>query len=204
MADQQQRTRGEPTLIRKYANRRLYNTATGSFVTLEGLRDMVVRGDDFVVIDARSGGDITASVLAQIIAEQESRGESLLPSDVLRQVISLYEQGMGSQLSDYLNRSLEGFTRNMEHMQRLGDLGRRNFEIFQESFAGMGGLSRERSATGATRAAGSAGAESGAAPEAGLSEEVRSLRAQLDAMQQRLDDLAGEDDAPRAPGRSSD
>jgi polyhydroxyalkanoate synthesis repressor PhaR len=182
----------ESVVIRKYANRRLYNTATGSFVTLEGLHRMVVDGERFVVVDARSGNDITASVLTQIIAEQESRGESLLPLDLLRQVISLYDKGLGGQLSHYLNQSMDGFVRNMEQMQRLGDMGRRNLELFQRSFGmfapGAGRSGERREATGRD------GAKPPPDPPPDLSGEVRSLREQLAAVQRKLDALSDGDD----------
>jgi len=178
----------EKAVIRKYANRRLYNTATGSFVTLEGLHAMVVAGEEFVVVDARTGKDITASVLTQIIAEQESRGESLLPLELLRQVISLYDKGLGGQLSLYLNQSMEGFARNLEHMQRLGDIGRRNIELFQRSFGGM--FSPGGGGTGGP-ARDDAAPEPPGKPAPDLSEEVRSLREQLAALQRKLEALSG-------------
>lgn len=177
----------ESVVIRKYANRRLYNTATGSFVTLEGLHRMVVSGETFTVVDARSGKDITASVLTQIIAEQESRGENLLPLDLLRQVISLYDKGLGGQLSHYLNQSMDGFVKNMEQVQRLGDMGRRNLELFQRSFGMF--------APGAGR--GGAPADGKKPPPdspSDLSGEVQSLREQLASVQRKLDSLSGGED----------
>lgn len=172
----------DSVVIRKYANRRLYNTATGSFITLEGLHRMVVDGETFVVVDARSGKDITASVLTQIIAEQESRGESLLPLDLLRQVISLYDKGLGGQLSHYLNQSMDGFVKNMEQVQRLGDMGRRNIELFQRSFGMF------------TPGAGRGGAKPSSDSPPDLSGEVQSLREQLASVQRKLDSLSGDDD----------
>jgi len=173
---------GDAVVIRKYANRRLYNTATGSFVTLDGLHKMVVEGETFVVVDARTGNDITASVLTQIVAEQESRGESLLPLDLLRQAISLYDKGLGGHFSTYLNQSMEGFAHSMEQVQRLGDIGRRNMELFQRSFGMF--------APGAWKAP---GGDSGAASPEGngdREEEVRQLRAQLAEMQRKLDAMS--------------
>jgi polyhydroxyalkanoate synthesis repressor PhaR len=174
---------GDAVVIRKYANRRLYNTATGSFVTLDGLHKMVVDGETFVVVDARTGNDITASVLTQIVAEQESRGESLLPLDLLRQAISLYDKGLGGHFSTYLNQSMEGFAHSMEQVQRLGDIGRRNMELFQRSFGMF--------APGAAWKP--PGGDSGAAKpgdSGDRDEEVRDLREQLAELQRKLDAMS--------------
>jgi polyhydroxyalkanoate synthesis repressor PhaR len=164
-------------IIRKYANRRLYNTATGSFVTLEGLHKMVVEGENFMVVDARTGNDITASVLTQIIAEQESRGESLLPLDLLRQAISLYDKGLGGHFSTYLNQSMEGFAHNMEQVARLGDMSRRNMELLQQSF----GMFTPGAAWGRKPE------NAGSAPE---SDEVTSLKEQLAEAKRKLDEMS--------------
>ena len=97
-----------PTIIKKYANRRLYNTGTSAYVTLEDLACMVKRGEDFVVFDAKSGEDITRSVLAQIIFEQEGKsGQSLLPITFLRQLIRFYGDSMGMLVPSFLEFSLD-------------------------------------------------------------------------------------------------
>jgi polyhydroxyalkanoate synthesis repressor PhaR len=101
-------------VIKKYANRRLYNTASSSYVTLEHLSEMVKEGVDFVVYDAKSGEDITRPVLAQIIFDEESRGSSLLPIQFLRQLISFYGDSMQSFLPSYLEMSLDSFTKQQE------------------------------------------------------------------------------------------
>ena len=98
--------------IKKYANRRLYNTATSSYVTLENLCDMVRNGEDFVVRDARSGGDITRQVLTQIIVEQEAKGQNMLPLSFLRQLIQLYGDNVQAFVPSYLELAMETFTRN--------------------------------------------------------------------------------------------
>lgn len=104
-------------VVKKYANRRLYNTASSSYVTLEDLRDMVREGVDFVVLDAKSGDDITRSVLAQIIFEQESRGQNLLPIAFLRRLIRFYGDSLQGFVPSYLEASMETFARQQEAMR---------------------------------------------------------------------------------------
>ncbi len=174
----------QPAVIKKYANRRLYDTTTAQFVTLETLRKRVADGEEFVVRDAQTGTDITASILAQIVANQGSKGEDLLPLDLLRQVISLYDRGMGGYLSAYLDKSMEVFARNWGPMQQMGELGRRNIELFQQS---LGIMMPGMPAAGEDAAA--PGSEDDDATQAELSEQVRDLRAQLEEMQRRLDTL---------------
>ena len=146
-------TQDEPIVIKKYANRRLYNTATASFVRLDDLHRMVKDGELFVVRDEKTGRDITASVLAQIIAEEETRGHSVLPHQYLRQVLKAYSEGIGPQLAAYLERSMEAFAshqqsvaRQMGEMldpgtafDRMADMSRRNLEEFQRSLAAFAG-----------------------------------------------------------------
>jgi polyhydroxyalkanoate synthesis repressor PhaR len=108
---------GERVIIKKYANRRLYNTASSSYVTLDHLAEMVREGIDFVVYDAKSNDDITRSVLAQIIFEEESRGQNLLPIQFLRQLILFYGDSMQSLLPTYLEMSLDAFTRQQEQFR---------------------------------------------------------------------------------------
>jgi len=108
---------GERVVIKKYANRRLYNTASSSYVTLEHLSEMVKKGIDFVVYDAKTNEDITRSVLSQIIFEEESKGQSLLPIQFLRQLIGFYGNSMQSFLPSYLELSLASFTEQQERMR---------------------------------------------------------------------------------------
>jgi polyhydroxyalkanoate synthesis repressor PhaR len=103
--------------IKKYANRRLYNTASSSYVTLDHLAEMVRKGTDFVVYDAKTNEDITRSVLTQIIFEEESRGQNLLPIQFLRQLIRFYGDSMQSLLPTYLEMSLDAFTRQQEQFR---------------------------------------------------------------------------------------
>ncbi len=107
---------GAKVVIKKYANRRLYNTASSTYVTLDHLADMVRQGTDFVVYDAKTNDDITRQVLTQIIFEEESRGQNLLPVQFLRQLIRLYGDQMQSFVPSYLEASLDAFARQQERL----------------------------------------------------------------------------------------
>lgn len=119
----------KPTVVKKYANRRLYDTGRSSYVTLDDLCQMVKEGYDFVVYDAKSGEDLTRSVLTQIIVEQESKGGSntLLPTNFLRQLIGFYGDAMGPLVPSYLEQAFGAFTKNQEQMK----------EQVNKSFGGM-------------------------------------------------------------------
>jgi polyhydroxyalkanoate synthesis repressor PhaR len=106
-----------PVTIKKYANRRLYNTATSSYVTLEHLCQMVKDGVDFVVYDAKTSEDITRQVLTQIIVEEEGKGQNLLPISFMRKLISFYGDNMQWALPSYLDYSMQSFSRNQERMR---------------------------------------------------------------------------------------
>lgn len=107
-----------PVIIKKYANRRLYNTATSSYVTLENLSQMVRQGGDFIVYDAKTGDDITRGVLTQIIVEEEQKGQNLLPISFLRQLIGLYGNNMEWLVPRYLDYSMKMFARNQEQFTK--------------------------------------------------------------------------------------
>ena len=135
---------GERVVIKKYANRRLYNTASSSYVTLEHLSEMVKKGVDFVVYDAKTNDDITRTVLTQIIFEEESQGQSLLPIEFLRQLIGFYGNSMQAFLPSYLELSLSSFTQQQERMRsQFGGLGqsaghfeeqiRQNLQLFDKA-----------------------------------------------------------------------
>jgi polyhydroxyalkanoate synthesis repressor PhaR len=138
-----------PTTIKKYANRRLYNTGTSTYVTLEDLAAMVKAGEDFLVYDAKTGEDITRSVLAQIIFEQENKaGQNLLPTTFLRQLIRFYGDSMQMVVPKYLEQSIDTLTREQEKFRKqltntfsgtpfapLEEHVRRNMELFQQTFS---------------------------------------------------------------------
>ena len=108
---------GEPIVIKKYANRRLYNTGESKYVTLDDLSERVRANTDFIVLDAKSGDDITRSVLTQIIFEQESKGQSMLPVQFLRRLIRFYGDQMQGFLPPYLEMSMESFSKAQEQMR---------------------------------------------------------------------------------------
>ena len=111
-------TETPPIVIKKYANRRLYNTATSSYVTLDDLSTMVKGGGEFVVYDAKTGEDITRSVLTQIIVEEEQKGQNLLPISFLRQLISFYGDSMQWLVPRYLEHTMKSFAHNQDQMRK--------------------------------------------------------------------------------------
>ena len=150
----------DTVIIKKYANRRLYNTATSSYVTLDYLADMVKNGQDFTVYDAKSNEDITHSVLTQIIFEEENKGKNLLPIQFLRQLIKLYGDNLQAFVPSYLEMSMEAFSRNQDRMrsqmreafgaapgyQMFEDMARQNMALFDQAmkmFSPMGGLYKQ-------------------------------------------------------------
>src|SRR6266852_7235400 len=183
----------QPTTIKKYANRRLYNTGTSTYVTLEDLAAMVKEGEDFLVYDAKTGEDITRSVLAQIIFEQENKeGQNLLPIAFLRQLIRFYGDSMQMLVPRFLEASIDSLTREQEKFREqmaqafgVGGFGpleeqvRRNMEMFQRAFSMFPGFApRETPA-----------AEPDKNPRP--SGEIDDLKRQLSEMQKRLDRLTG-------------
>jgi len=184
----------EPVTIKKYANRRLYNTGTSTYVTLEDLATMVKTGEDFVVYDAKTGEDITRSVLAQIIFEQENKeGQSLLPITFLRQLIRFYGDSMQMLVPRYLEQSMQSLTSHQDKFreqmaQAFGNVGfgpmeetvRRNMEMFEKTFAMFAPFGRPQ--------AKSAASEKTAAPGGS---DMNDLKRQLDEMQKRLDKMSG-------------
>jgi polyhydroxyalkanoate synthesis repressor PhaR len=139
----------EPVTIKKYANRRLYNTGTSTYVTLEDLASMVKSGENFVVYDAKTGEDITRSVLAQIIFEQENKaGQNLLPATFLRQLIRFYGDSMQMLVPRFLEQSIDTLTRDQDKFRSqmtsafgmgafapLEEQVRRNMELFERTFS---------------------------------------------------------------------
>jgi polyhydroxyalkanoate synthesis repressor PhaR len=196
-----------PVIIKKYANRRLYNTDTSTYVTLEDLAEMVRGERDFVVYDAKSGEDLTHSVLTQIIVDQESRGTNLLPIGFLRQLIRFYGDSMQKLVPSYLEFSLDSLTRQQEQYRRrfahvfgtaafeaMQEQVRKNFATFEKA---LGMFSPFTASDG-----GEAGKPEVAEPEKGESkpakpanakpgeDEIANLKAELTVMQQRLEQLS--------------
>jgi polyhydroxyalkanoate synthesis repressor PhaR len=176
----------EPVTIKKYANRRLYNTGTSTYVTLEDLAVMVKEGEDFVVYDAKTGEDITRSVLTQIIFEQENKGQNLLPITFLRQVIRFYGDSMQTLLPRYLEVSIDSFTREQEKLREqmskaFGGVGfnameeqvRRNMEMFERAFAMFLPFAQKE----------------GGSDAVGGDQDIDELKRQVSEMQKRLERL---------------
>lgn len=188
---------GDPVIIKKYANRRLYNTDVSAYVTLEDLSAMVREGRDFVVHDAKSGEDITRSVLAQIIFEEEAKGQTMLPANFLRQLISLYGDSLQGVVPGYLETSMEAFTRNQDHLREqvskafgsnpalnsLETMARANMEMYENAMRLFTPF--------ATRPESSAEkpAEKPSAPEEPAQSELNDLKDQLQQMQDQLSKL---------------
>jgi polyhydroxyalkanoate synthesis repressor PhaR len=188
-----------PITIKKYANRRLYNTATSSYVTLDHLSEMVKAGQDFVVYDAKSGEDITRSVLTQIIFEMEGKGQSLLPIRFLRQLIRFYGDSMQALVPGYLDLSMEAFARNQEELrkqltQALGGSAHAFKEFESHVRNNMAIFERAMRMFSPFAASMGAGAEAERKPEERAKEtrdaELDTLKQRLEAMQRQLDALS--------------
>lgn len=204
----------QPTIIKKYANRRLYHTGTSTYVTLEDLARMVKNGEEFVVTDAKSGDDITRAVLGQIIFEQEGRGQHLMPIAFLRQLIRFYGDSVQALLPSYLESSLQSFTTNQDKLREsmasafkgnplgaIEEQTRRNMEMFSEAmrmwmpFAAGGA---NAGGPGATAKPASNASPPGNAAGAGdkkpaREEEIEALRRQLGEMQKTIETIAKRD-----------
>jgi polyhydroxyalkanoate synthesis repressor PhaR len=186
-----------PIVIKKYANRRLYNTGTSTYVTLEDLAEMVKHGDDFVVVDAKSGEDLTRSVLTQIIFEQEGKaGQNLLPITFLRQLIRFYGDSLQNLVPRYLEISLESLTREQDQlrrhmtsafgataMQAMEEQARANMAMFFRVFAPFGGQAPGMETPTEK--------PEDAAPEPAPPDDLEQLRREMEEMKKRLDALAG-------------
>jgi polyhydroxyalkanoate synthesis repressor PhaR len=189
-----------PVVIKKYANRRLYNTETSSYVTLDHLSHMVKEGKEFEVHDARTGEDITRSVLTQIIFEEEAKGQNLLPIQFLRRLIRFYGDSLQAFVPGYLDMSMESFTKNQEAMktrvaeafgggtQAFENLTRQNFAMFERAmkmFTPFGVMAA--AAEDAPKSTNGA-----AAPKEKASEEINELKSEIEAMRKQLAELARE------------
>lgn len=192
----------QPTTIKKYANRRLYNTGTSTYVTLEDLAAMVKDGEDFLVYDAKTGDDITRSVLAQIIFEQENKaGQNLLPTTFLRQLIRFYGDSMQMVVPKYLEQSIATLTQEQEKFRKqiantlsgtpfapLEEQVRRNMELFQQTFSMFKPFvpPTGRPATAEPEA------DAGAGPAKDTN--IDDLRQQMKDMQERLERMSKKDE----------
>jgi polyhydroxyalkanoate synthesis repressor PhaR len=187
---------GDYVVIKKYANRRLYNTRSSAYVTLEHLSEMVKEGVDFVVYDAKTNEDITRSVLTQIIFDEENRGQNLLPIQFLRQLIRFYGDSMQAFVPSYLELSLDSFTRQQERLRTqiagavgvapgmgfLEDQVRQNLALFDRAMR----LFSPFAFAAPTEAATQAEPETKAAPDASLEE----LKRRMEEMQAQITRLA--------------
>ncbi|MEC9369190.1 MAG: polyhydroxyalkanoate synthesis repressor PhaR [Pseudomonadota bacterium] len=193
----------EPVVIKKYANRRLYNTETSAYVTLDDLAEMVRLERDFVVYDAKTGEELTRSVLTQIIVEQESRGTNLLPVNFLRQLIRFYGAGFEALVPKYLEVSLDSLTRQQERYRKqfadtfgastlgasamgaIEEHARQNIAIFERAMGMFGpfGAGRSQKASSAP-----SDQPSAASPQQGS--DIETLKAELTAMQEKLEKLS--------------
>lgn len=200
LAETTQGAKPEPIIIKKYANRRLYNTATSSYVTLDHLSQMVQENVDFVVYDAKTGEDITRSVLTQIIVEEEAKGQSLLPITFLRQLISFYGDNMKWMVPRYLEHMMQAFAANQERLRasmqdamgnffpfnNLEEMGKQNLALFEQTLRMWSPFAEKgREAGGESKP--------GEAPAASESEDLQRLKAQVDALKAKLDSLSRKD-----------
>ena len=182
------RAAGDPVIIKKYANRRLYNTETSSYITLEHLAAMTRENRDFKVVDARSDEDITHSVLTQIIMEEEARGTQMLPVNFLRQLISMYGDSMQAMVPGYLEASMDSFRRNQEQFKSavegafahspFAEIAKRNMAMFEAATQAF------QPGTPSARAAAPAG------DVARKDDEIAALRAELARLQDKVEKLA--------------
>jgi polyhydroxyalkanoate synthesis repressor PhaR len=204
----------EAVVIKKYANRRLYNTETSTYVTLDDLAAMVRSDRDFVVYDAKTGDDLTHSVLTQIIVEQENRqgGQTLLPVPFLRQLIRFYDDSIGRMVPGYLQFSLENLAKEQEKFRALfanafsnpaaafeayQEQARKNMEMFEQAlsmwtpFTGLPGAKRgeEESAAGG-KGEKEAGEKKAAPSSKSDTADISDLKAQLASMQKKIDKLS--------------
>ena len=174
-------------IIKKYANRRLYNTESSSYITLDHLATMTREGRDFKVVDAKTDEDITHNVLTQIIMEEESRGETMMPVNFLRQLISMYADSMQTMLPGYLEASMDSFRRNHDQFKSavegafanspFADLAKRNLAMFDVAAQAM---------KPAAPAPASAGAPASAASQ---DDEIAALRSELAKLQEKVEKL---------------
>jgi polyhydroxyalkanoate synthesis repressor PhaR len=202
VADEKPKGEG-PVIIKKYANRRLYNTQTSSYVTLDHLSQMVKEGTEFEVQDARTGDDITRSVLTQIIFEEEAKGQNLLPIKFLRQLIRFYGDSLQAFVPGYLDMSMDSFTKNQGPMrdriaeafgggnQAIETMTRQNLAMFENAMAmftpfNMGGGNMAGNKGGAARKP----EEPKPKPASAPAEDISELKEEMEAMRRQLAELS--------------
>ena len=187
---------GGTVVIKKYANRRLYNTETSSYITLEHLAAMTREGRDFKVVDAKTDDDITHNVLTQIIMEEESRGQAMLPVSFLRQLISMYGDSMQAMVPGYLEASMNSFRRNQEQFRSavegafasspFAEMARRNMAMFEAASSAF-----QPAAAGGVATPAPAPAPAAPADNETKDAEIAALKAELSQLQNKVDKLIG-------------
>jgi polyhydroxyalkanoate synthesis repressor PhaR len=180
-----------PVVVKKYANRRLYNTESSSYITLDNLAAMVRAGRDFVVYDAKTGDDITRGVLTQIIVEEEGKGHNLLPTNFLRQLIGFYGGAMQGVVPGYLDQAMKAFTQHQEQMQatmkktvgsmsslfpfgNIEEIGRQNMAMIDRAFSMFSPFKP------------GTGTETGASPADDTGSENAALRMEIERLRREL------------------
>ncbi|MBH5322616.1 polyhydroxyalkanoate synthesis repressor PhaR [Aurantiacibacter sediminis] len=178
-------------IIKKYANRRLYNTSSSSYITLDDLAEMVRDGVDFQVLDAKSGNDITHSILTQIIMEEEANGEHMLPVSFLRQLIGMYGNSMQAMMPSYLEAAMANFQTNQASLQEAfkSSMGGNAFAKMAETNMAMFEAATKAFMPGAQVAGSDAPAAAKPSTEPKGREEIDALRSQMAEMQRKLDKL---------------
>ncbi|AZI37855.1 putative polyhydroxyalkanoate synthesis repressor [Caenibius tardaugens NBRC 16725] len=179
-------TENGPVIIKKYANRRLYNTSSSSYITLEDLSRMTREGIEFQVLDAKTGVDITHSILTQIIMEEEANGEQMLPVSFLRQLISMYGNSMQSMMPHYLEATMQNFVTNQKKLQEAfkGGVSTNPFARLAETNIAM-----FKAATSAFMPGDNKASPASDEVPAQEKDELASLREQMAEMQRKLDSL---------------
>jgi len=194
-----------PVTIKKYANRRLYNTATSSYVTLDHLATMVKEGTEFVVYDAKTGEDITRQVLTHIIVEEEGKGQNLLPISFLRHLISFYGDSLQAIVPNYLDHSMRAFARNQEQMReymqdtlgglnpfgQFDEIGRKNMAMFEDAMKIFTPYFPAGAGNGKGGKPEAKGKPAGGGAEAEAGRQLDDLMVQLAEMQRQINKLSG-------------
>jgi polyhydroxyalkanoate synthesis repressor PhaR len=203
MANQAARETGDgekpAIVIKKYANRRLYNTATSAYVTLDDLAKMTKAGEDFVVYDAKTGEDITRSVLTQIIVEEEQKGQHMLPTSFLRQLIGMYGDSMQWLVPRYLDHAMSSFSSNQDQMRKslqdafggmfpfgpLEEMGKQNLALFEKTM----GMFNPFPVPGSGGRPGGGNAAGGSGDQQAKDNALAELKERINALQQQIEQI---------------